>query len=60
MTNEELVKLLRAIRALALVPYPFSDPLPTPEPRAPLVFALGTIAGIVEHAIEKHEEALRR
>ena len=49
MTNDELAKLLKAIEAMALVPYPFPE-----DDRAydvALTFALGQIAGLANKAV---------
>lgn len=48
MTDDELAKLLTAIGALCLVPYPFP---PGSNHNEHLVIALGEIHGIVRKAI---------
>lgn len=47
MSDEELIKLLRAIKALALVPYPFPETSADAR-RARLIGTLGLIAGTVD------------
>ena len=51
MTDDELVKMLKAAQAVALIPYPFADrTVHNPH----LVMALGEIIGIVDNAIHKY------
>lgn len=49
MSDAELVKLLEAIKLLALVPYPFPDDTRVSRPE--LALALGQIAGIASKAL---------
>ena len=58
MTDDELVKLLKGIQSLALVPYPW--PREAHVNDGVLVAALGEIAGIASRAISRHEPKIER
>jgi hypothetical protein len=52
MTNGKLLRLLEAIKILAVLPYPFSSRERDLDSR--LVLALGQIGGLAAKAIEDH------
>jgi hypothetical protein len=53
MTEEEHVKLLVAIRELALLPYSYAANAPRVDSR--LVLGLGQIAGLANKILAEHE-----
>lgn len=56
MSDEELVKLLKAIQAMVLVPYPFKT-VEANDARLHLVMALGEIHGRAAKALADFGEA---
>lgn len=56
LTGKEMAKLLRAIEASALVPYPFPSDAPRPGAEASLILALGLIAGTARKALDDYRK----
>lgn len=53
MTDAQLVKLLEAIKGMALLPYPWPEEARVTD-NAVLVMALGEIAGVAQKALDKY------
>jgi hypothetical protein len=55
MTDEQIVTLLRSLRALAMIPYPHPE---HSRGHPALVFALGNIAGVATKALAEYERPI--
>jgi hypothetical protein len=54
MTNDQMLILLKAIKDLAIMPYPFEDNTPRDER---LIWALGEIGGLASKAVSLYERS---
>jgi hypothetical protein len=53
MTDAQIIKLLQAIKSLALLEYPYPADAPTQNDPS-LLIGLGEIAGVASRAIDTH------